>query len=260
MVRDRGSEVKKLGVRLDMAESQHLRSVLKDVIDLPAQWHGAGAFRRAALEKVLEHADGLDIQYSVETGTGKTTLLFSHLSAHHTVFAKDDSSEYESLKVVRHSPILRSEGVEFVVGPTQRTLPNHLFRSKLQLVLIDGPHGYPFPELEYFYLYPQICEGGLLILDDINIPTIFNLFTFIREDRMFELVEVVETTAFFKRTREELFDPLGDGWWLQEYNRKRFPVRDSAVKYSMSIKLKYLVPENVKSLLKKAMRSVRARS
>jgi hypothetical protein len=242
-----------------MVECQLLQSVLKEVIDLPSQWHRAGTFRRQALEKIIEHADGLDIQYSGETGTGKTTLLLSHLSAHHTVFAQDDSGEYESLKVVRESPILRRERVEFVLGPSQRTLPRHEFKNKLQLALIDGPHGYPFPELEYYYLYPQLSEGGLLILDDIHIPTIFNLFTFMREDRMFELVEVVETTAFFKRTREPLFDPFGDGWWLQEYNCKRFPVRDCAVKYPLSIKLKYLVPENLKSFLKKTMRSVRAR-
>jgi hypothetical protein len=237
-----------------------LGSVLKDVISLPSQWHGAGTFKREALEKVLEHTDGLDIQYSVETGTGKTTLLFSHLSAHHMVFAQDDSGNGDSLNVVRESPLLRRERVEFVVGPTQLTLPIHEFKSKLQLVLIDGPHGYPFPELEYFYLYPQISEGGLLILDDINIPTIFNLFTFIREDRMFELLEVVETTAFFRRTREDLFDPFGDGWWLQEYNRKRFPIRDSAVKYSVSTKLKYLVPQPLKAFIKKVLRPTRARS
>jgi hypothetical protein len=81
-----------------------------------------------------------------------------------------------------------------------------------------------------------------------------------REDRMFELIDVVETTAFFRRTGEQLFDPFGDGWWLQEYNRKRFPVRDSAVKYSTSMKLKYLVPEPLKSFLKKTMRSIKARA
>jgi hypothetical protein len=241
-----------------MVEGQQLQSVLSDVIDLPSQWHGAGTFRRQALEKILEHTDGLDIQNSVETGTGKTTLLFSHLSAHHTVFAKDDSGEYESLKAVRESPILRRERVEFVLGPSQKTLPSYEFKDKLQLILIDGPHGYPFPEIEYYFLYPQLSEGGLLILDDINIPTIFNLFGFMREDRMFKLIEVVETTAFFRRTGEQLFDPLGDGWWLQEYNRKRFPVRDSAVKYSTSMKLKYLVPEPLKSFLKKTMKSIKA--
>jgi hypothetical protein len=243
-----------------VVDEQQLRPILQDVIELPAQWHGAGTFNRPALEKLMQHACGLNINDSVETGTGKTTLLFSHLSAHHTVFAKDDSGDGDSLQVVRQSPILRKDRVEFVVGPTQKTLPNYEFKAKLQIVLIDGPHGYPFPDLEYYYLYPQVSEGGLLVLDDINIPTVFKLFEFLREERMFQLLDVVETTAFFKRTSEQVLDPLGDGWWLQEYNRKRFPVRDRAVRYSMSARLKYLVPQPLKSLVKRAVRSAKAGS
>lgn len=237
---------------------QELESVLRAVTKLPTQWHGAGTFKAEALERLLDRAGRLDIRHSVETGTGKTTLLLSHLSAHHTVFAKDDAGDGDSLQVVRESSLLRREQVEFVIGPTQRTLPNYEFKNELQLVLMDGPHGYPFPDLEYYFLYPHVCEGGLLIVDDINIPTIFNLFTFLRDDQMFELVEVAEMTAFFKRTGKKLFDPLDDGWWLQEYNRKRFPVHDSMIKYSTSTKLKQLVPGPLKSFVKKAIRSVKA--
>ena len=35
-------------------------------------------------------------------------------------------------------------------------------------VLIDGPHGYPFPEIEYFYFYPRLKPGALLVVDDIR--------------------------------------------------------------------------------------------
>jgi len=247
-------------MRLVAGEVQQLQSVLSAVIKLPTQWHGAGTWKDEALVRLLDLAGGLDIQNSVETGTGKTTLLLSHLSAHHTVFAKDDAGDGDSLQVVRESPLLRSAGVEFVVGPTQRTLPKYEFKKNLQLVLMDGPHGYPFPDLEYYYLYPHIGEGGLFILDDIGIPTIFNLFKFLRDDPMFELVDVSEMTAFFKRTGQPLFDPLDDGWWLQEYNRKRFPVHDSAIKYSTSTKLKSLVPVPIKQFLKRVIKSARAKS
>ena len=236
-------------------QGQQLKSVVRAINELPVEWHAVGCMHREGLEKLFERTNGLDIQYSAETGTGKTTLFFSHLSAHHVVFAKDDTGDGDSLKVVRESSLLRTDRVEFVVGPTQRTLPGFEFKGKLQIALIDGPHGYPFPELEYYYLYPQICEGGLLVLDDIDIPTIFNMFRFLREDRMFELVEVVRTTAFFKRTAEHSLDPFGDGWWLQEYNKKRFPIRDGAMGYTMYRRLKDLVPKPVKALVKRAANS-----
>lgn len=41
---------------------------------------------------------------------------------------------------------------------------------------------------------------------------------------MFELVEVVVATAFFRRTSAPAFSPTGDGWWLHEFNRKHFPI------------------------------------
>ena len=81
-----------------------------------------------------------------------------------------------------------------------------------------------FPELEYYYVYPHLREGALLVVDDIHIPTIHRLHTFLAEDAMFELVHVERTTAFFRRTGAPVFSPYGDGWEHQAYNRTRFPV------------------------------------
>jgi Methyltransferase domain len=144
------------------------------------------------------------------------------LSQNHTVFAVDAGNK--SISSVNSHSLFNSDTVEFIEGPSQRTLPQYQFNHKLQIALIDGPHGYPFPDLEYYYLYPHIEVGGLLLIDDIHIPTIRNLFNFLKEEEMFELVEVVQQTAFFRRTTAELFNPLGDGWWLQKYNKVRFPL------------------------------------
>jgi len=166
------------------------------------------------------------IIHSAETGVGKSTLLLSHVSQHHTVFALDDTGGGNSFAKVRASALLKQEAVDFVIGPTQETLPRHKFVDPLQLVLIDGPHGYPFPELEYYFFYPHLDEDVLLIIDDIHIPTIFRLFSFLREEEMCDFLGVVSTTAFFRGNSVPLFDPLGDGWWWQTYNRKRFPIQD----------------------------------
>ncbi len=178
--------------------------------------HTAGTFPARTLEAIARSVQDRQIHNSVETGSGASTLLFSHVSEHHTVFALDGGSG--SINNVRRSALLRPNVVTFVEGPTQVTLPQHRFIEKLQLVLIDGPHGYPFPELEYYYLYPHLEMGALLILDDIHIPTVHHLFQFLRRDAMFELDEVVQTTAFFTRTSAPTFDPFGDGWWQQGYN------------------------------------------
>ncbi len=169
------------------------------------------------MRAIAAHAAERTIHHSAETGCGATTLLLSHLSQSHTVFTLDAGG---SLSTVRNSPLLRPGVVTFVEGPSQQTLPKFHFDAKLQLALIDGPHAHPFPDLEYYYFYPQLDTGALLVLDDIHIRSIHNLFEFLRSDAMFRLDAVVRTTALFTRTDAPTFDPFGDGWEQQGYNRQ----------------------------------------
>jgi hypothetical protein len=143
------------------------------------------------------------------------------------VFCVDDrtgSNSYgsNSYGAVRESELLDLRNTKFVVGPTLITLKNYVFTEPIDLAFLDGPHGYPFV---YYFIYPHLRAGALLVLDDIHIRTIFRMFEFLKEDKMFALNAVVRNTAMFLRTDEATFHPLHDGWWLQEFNKKRFPVR-----------------------------------
>ena len=73
-------------------------------------------------------------------------------------------------------------------------------------------------------MYPHLRGAALLVIDDIHIPTIHHLYSVIAEDEMFELVHVERTTAFFRRTDAPALSPTADGWWLQQYNKARFPI------------------------------------
>ncbi len=192
-------------------------SVLNDILAVNEGLHQCGTFGPRALSALAKHLSKRDISYSAETGSGSSTLLFSHCSDLHTVFSVDSGGG--SVVNVKASPLLRADHVFWVEGPAQLTLPTYRFQHRLQAALIDGPHGYPFPDLEYYYLYQHLEPGALFILDDIQIPTIHNLFDFLKRDRMFVLEEVVDTTAFFVRTDAPTFCPIGDSWWEQEYNK-----------------------------------------
>jgi hypothetical protein len=146
-----------------------IKEVLQQLLEVQATLHLAGTVSADALSAIATHASKRPIRNSVETGCGATTLLLSHLSENHKVFALDIGN---SISSVRRSTMLRPGVVTFMEGPSQRTLPKHHFSEKLQLALIDGPHAYPFPDLEYYFLYPHLDTGALLILDDIQIRTI----------------------------------------------------------------------------------------
>jgi hypothetical protein len=227
-----------------------LDDILPAILEVAPGLHRAGTLSARALQAIARHARTSEIHCSAETGSGASTLLFSHLSRRHIVFALDGGSG--SVANVRRSPLLGPGAVTFVVGPTQVTLPAHSFDEKLQLVLIDGPHAYPFPDLEYYYLYPQLAPGALLILDDIHIPTVHNLFRFLRGDAMFRLDEVVGATAFFTRTAAPVFDPLGDGWMRQNYNAR------PAARYAWKESLRNLAPQPARRAWRRLKRGLAA--
>lgn len=221
--------------------------VVEHVLHLPADWHGAGSLKPNVLRAIVRQAQSIDIKHSVETGSGKSTLLLSHLSPDHAVFAMDDGNG--SVQRVRESELLCAETVRFVEGPTQRTLLRQTFDEPLQLVLLDGPHGYPFHHLEYYCVYPHIEFGGLLIVDDIDIPSVYDMYRFLKRDEMFELSQVVHTTAFFRRTNASVFDPFADGWWLQNYNRRKKLVDWHPLSIAMA-----LVPRSTRRVLLRMVR------
>lgn len=196
--------------------------------------HTAGTLSRTVLEALMKYAGKRRVEYSVETGCGASTLLLSHLSQHHTVFALDAGTG--SVENVRSSPLLRKTHVSFVEGPTQKTLPQFRLNQELDLALLDGPHAYPFPDLEYFYIYPHLRHGALLILDDIQIRSVNNLFRFLASDDMFRLDEVIQTTAFFTRTNAPTFDPYGDDWSGQRYNSREL------LRYTLRKRIRRVVP------------------
>ncbi len=228
-----------------------LNKVIEGIASLPSDWHKSGSISQSVLNTILKHAKQLkNIEHTAETGSGKSTLLFSHISPNHLVFSLDNG---DSMSAVKGSNLFRSERVTFIEGPTQKTLPAYKFSEKFDIVLIDGPHGYPFPDLEYFYFYPQIKTGGLLLVDDIAIPTIKSMFKILKAAYMWELLEVVDNFAVFKRTESPLIDPYSDSWWLQGFNQpfERKSQRKAKIKKFIPQSITSIIPGFIKNIVTK---------
>ena len=184
--------------------------------------HNAGTFPTDVLRSI-ERLLPPSVSASAETGCGKSTILFSNISRHHTVFCLDDRDlgVDSSVLFFENCPVTKRDRIELILGPTQRTLPTFKHAHRYGVVMLDGPHGWPFPELEYYFFYPMIEPGGLLVLDDCNIPTLGRMADILAEDEMWHLEGFAATAIIFRRTDAPLFDPAGDGWWDQRYNRRR---------------------------------------
>jgi len=193
-----------------------------DLITRASDFHRWDSMAPAALSGILKRGP---FRFSAETGCGGSTIVLSKSSDHHAAFAIE--GENQTITELRKHVDLRSEHVTFVEGETKDTLPGHAFRGELDLILLDGPHAYPLPQLEFAYLFRHLRVGGWLVIDDLQIPSVHELFRFLQHERCVVLEEVIVRTAFFRRISA---DPSGpDGWPLQGMNRRpifRYSWRD----------------------------------
>lgn len=162
------------------------------------------------------------IIHTSETGCGNSTILFSHYAQSHIVFCDVASASGTSaLSYVKSHPDFRPDKVSFVVGPTPETLFAGPKLAKVDVLLLNGQQAYPIPDLEYFKLGRRLTSQGLLILNDIRVPTIKNLFDFLFQDERFRLQGIVDSTAFFESCSAIL--PTPNDWRDQRYNRMFYP-------------------------------------
>jgi len=190
-----------------------------------ASIHRAGTINNEALKRI-ENIISINIKNgvnnSLETGCGKTTVLFSNISTSHTVFCLDDTKEQNSsLDYLKNFKSFNEEKVEFILGPTQQTMPKYNLFKFYDCIFIDGPHAYPFPDLEYFFTYRFLTNKALLFIDDVQIPNIGNMFDFIKEDDMFIFLGLIGNTGVLQRSSANIFNHLGDDWAGQSYNQRR---------------------------------------
>jgi hypothetical protein len=192
-----------------------------------AAFHAWDAMAPEALAAIAARAANGGFSATAETGCGGSTIVLSHLSRHHTAFAIE--GENRTITALRQHAYLAGGAVTFIEGETRATVPGFQFSSPLDLVLLDGPHAYPWPQVEFAYLAPFLRVGGWLAIDDIQIPSVHELFRFLRGESAFALDQVVVRTAFFRKAKAPLEEPGPDGWWLQGMNKKlvlRYAWRD----------------------------------
>lgn len=118
---------------------------------------------------------------TLETGLGVSTVLFALWGCQHTCVV---CSEEEVTACRQHfeSRGISAERITFHVGPSERVLPNLTLRD-LDLVFIDGCHGFPLATIDWFYAASMLRAGGVAVLDDAQLLQVrLGLFDFLNRD------------------------------------------------------------------------------
>lgn len=163
------------------------------------------------LDFLLEHAP--EGGRSLETGCGLSTVLFAHRSGHHVAVTPSGEEIADLLDFCRNNGV-ETGGLELIEGTSEYVLPT-LKPDPLDIVLIDGRHGFPAPFIDWFYTAGRLKVGGLLLIDDTWLWAPRTLSDVLAEQPQWEFVgKISSRTDVFRKTGEK--SEWGD-WTDQPY-------------------------------------------
>lgn len=145
-----------------------------------------------------------------ETGLGASTALFAQLGTDHVSIAFFPE-EVERLQEYCRERTIAIDRISFHVGRSELILPG-LDIGELDLVFVDGGHGFPLPIIDWFYAAGHLRKGGTLVLDDVNLPAVGMLTSFLDRDERWVKLARSEKWAAYERASEGW---LGEDWWAQ---------------------------------------------
>jgi hypothetical protein len=130
---------------------------------------------------------------TLETGVGLSTVIFAIRGSSHIAITPSEE-EVNRIKEFCKKQNISMDKIRFIINYSDEVLPA-LDLSPLDLVLIDGGHGFPVPYIDWRYTAPSIKIGGRLVIDDCQIETGAVLRDFLRDEPAW-----VEEQDFFGRT------------------------------------------------------------
>jgi hypothetical protein len=190
---------------------------LNDVLNDPPKPHDDGqgglmvmGLTEAALKFIHENVN--DRCNTLETGCGLSTVVFALTGSRHTVIAPAPG-EFEITKSYCRDHGVPTGQIDFIAEASQMVLPA-LELPPLDLVLIDGGHGFPTPYLDWFYTAGKLKKGGFLIVDDVWLWSCQILRDFLMEQQPhWEFIaEFAGRTTIFRKLKD------GSEWleWTQQ--------------------------------------------
>ena len=138
---------------------------------------------------------------TLETGAGASTMVFAASGARHHVVTPD-AEEERRIRAACDERGIDSSNVTFLIGRSHEVLPE-LEAEDLDLVLVDGAHGFPYPILDWWYLAPRLQEGGRMLLDDAYLPGIASIVDYARASSAWNLEAPISfRTACIRKLRD----------------------------------------------------------
>jgi hypothetical protein len=148
----------------------------------------------------------------IETGAGATTLLILCLQPTKLISIAPDPELRDRILHEATARGIESGPLEYISERSETALPR-LARSGqgINVALIDGGHGWPTVFVDFCYLNQMLDRDSLLLLDDLQLWSVAQLFRLLQGQCDFELAARIRNFAVFRKTSDELFLPDWEG-------------------------------------------------
>jgi hypothetical protein len=158
---------------------------------------------------------------TLETGCGVSTVLFALWAGSHTCVVHAER-QAQLCRLYLDERGIAHQHVRFEVGASEEVLPA-LALEELDLVLVDGGHGFPTPILDWYYGAGHLRAGGVVVLDDVQLPSVrLGLMDFLDADPRWEPVRHTPKWAAFRRLSS---GSLREDWTQQDFLGAPTPAR-----------------------------------
>ena len=140
---------------------------------------------------------------TLETGSGASTIVFAGAGTEHVAVTPNPDEE-KRIRAECSSFDVSSERVSFEIGFSHEVLPR-LPQRALDVVLLDGAHGFPYPVLDWWHVAPQLRIGGCIVLDDAYMPPVAIILDHARTSKAWEVESAVGyRTVVVRKLADEL--------------------------------------------------------
>jgi hypothetical protein len=183
---------------------QSANSVLKHFLDEPPKLHGPKGkwltddpsaedglenwgIQRTFLELMVEMVASDSL--TLETGCGLSTVCLAIIGTDH-ICVSPSQEEHNRIRAYCSKHQISTERIRFIQMYSHAALPLlDTGGRRLDFALIDGGHAFPQPMIDYYYVNEHLKVGGLLAIDDLNIPNVGILHKFLITEPAYEFVK-----------------------------------------------------------------------
>jgi hypothetical protein len=150
--------------------------------------------------------------HTLETGLGVSTALLLALGAEHTCVVPSQS-QVDVLRGYCDEHGIATGGLHVELGRSEDVLPN-LRTQPLDLLFLDGSHGFPTPMIDWFYGGRLLRRGGVVVLDDRQMPAVAMVVDYLDADPRWRSLMRTPKWAAFERLND---GPLAEDWYDQPF-------------------------------------------